>query len=718
MIAPLASGTVIATWRFRRRSGYDQLAMAPNRLAGETSPYLLQHAGNPVDWYPWGEEALARARALDRPIFLSIGYAACHWCHVMERESFEDETTAAFLNERFVSVKVDREERPDLDAIYMDAVQALTGSGGWPMTVFLAPDGRPFHGGTYFPDRRRHGMPAFMDVLRAVDEAWRERRADVEGAADHLTEVISRAAMLPAAAAPLVRSQLVAAVETLEGDFDPVHGGWGSAPKFPAAMALEFLLRRAAGGDDRAGSMARRTLERMAAGGIFDQLGGGFARYSTDAAWMVPHFEKMLSDNALLARVYLHAWALTGEEAYLGTARATLDFMARELRLPDGAFAASLDADTGGVEGATYTWTAGEVAEALAAAGLDADLSLAIEAFGISERGQLEGRSVLVQAARADDLAARAGVDRRTALAVLERVRRTLLAAREHRPHPARDEKAIAGWNGLAVAAFADAGGRLGRTPDPALAAAGGEYLVMAATAADRLLAALRTPDGRLHRSWAGGRASHAALLEDHAGLAEGLLALYDATQDERWFTAARELADEAIDRFSDPDGGFFDTPADGEPLVTRPRSITDNAVPSGSAQLVTVLLRLGALTADERYADAVERALARAGPTAVRLPLGFGQWLVALDWLLERADEVAIVGDSAVPAVGQLRAVLDRGYRPRLVVAVATDPAGSAVPLLASRFAVDGRPTAFVCRDFACRRPVTEPEALAALLG
>ena len=692
--------------------------MPANHLAGQTSPYLLQHADNPVDWYPWGEEALARARALDRPIFLSIGYAACHWCHVMERESFEDEETAAFLNERFVSVKVDREERPDLDAIYMEAVQAMTGSGGWPMSVFLAPDGRPFHGGTYYPNERRGGMASFMDVLRGVDEAWRERRAEAERVAARLTAAIGRPSLPPAAATPLARSQLAAAVAALECDFDPAHGGWDGAPKFPASMVLEFLLRRAAGGDARALAMARRTLDRMAAGGIFDQLGGGFARYSTDAAWIVPHFEKMLYDNALLARVYLHAWALTGEASYLGVARATLDFVAREMLLPDGAFATSLDADTEGEEGATYTWTAGELVGLLRAAGLDDDVALAIEAFGITEHGSLEGRSILVRAAEPAGLAVRHGRSLPEVVSALDRVRVALLAARDRRPQPAMDDKALAAWNGLAIAAFADAGGRLGRATDPALAAAGDRYVAIAETAADRLLAVLRDPDGRLRRSWAKGRASHEATLEDHADLAEGLLALHEATSDERWFVAARALADEALARFADPEGGFFDTPVDGERLVARPRGIADNAVPSGSAMIVTVLLRLAALTGEGHYADAAEQALARVGPLAARVPLGFGQWLVAHDWLLERADEVAIVGDPADPAVGRLRAVLDRGYRSRLVVAVAPSPAASSVPLLAGRFALGNRPTAFVCRDFACRQPVTEPEALAALLG
>jgi len=692
--------------------------MPANRLAGETSPYLLQHAGNPVDWYPWGDEALSRARALDRPIFLSIGYAACHWCHVMERESFEDEATAAFLNERFVAIKVDREERPDLDAIYLDAVQAMSGSGGWPISVFLAPDGRPFHGGTYFPGERRHGLPSFMDVLRGVDAAWRERRADVEASATAVSEAIGRAVLPPATAAPLGRGLLEAAVAALERDFDPVCGGWGGAPKFPAPMVLELLLRRAADGDARALAMARRTLERMAAGGILDQLGGGFARYSTDASWTVPHFEKMLSDNALLARVYLHAWALTADPRCLEVARATLDFVADRLRLADGTFAASLDADSDGEEGATYTWTAGEVAGALAAAGLDDELPLAIEALGISGPGSVGGRAVLVRAAEPAGLAARHGRSPAEVVAALDRVRAALLATRDRRPQPAVDDKALAAWNGLAIAAFADAGGRLGRAADQGLAAAGGRYLAIAATAAGRLLAVLRGPDGRLRRSWAKGRASHGATLDDHADLAEGLLALHEATADERWFVAARSLADEVLARFPAPDGGFFDTPEDGDRLIARPRAITDTAVPSGNAMAVTVLLRLAALTGDGRYADAAEGALARVGPLAARAPLGLGQWLVALDWLLGGADEVAIVGDPADPRVGRLRAVLDRGYRPRLVVAVAPSPPGSAVPLLTGRFALRGRPTAFVCRDFACRQPVTEPEALAALLG
>jgi uncharacterized protein YyaL (SSP411 family) len=471
--------------------------MTANRLAGETSPYLLQHAHNPVDWYPWVPEALERARLLDRPIFLSIGYAACHWCHVMERESFEDPATAAYLNEHFVAIKVDREERPDLDAVYMDAVQAMTGSGGWPMTVFLAPDGRPFYGGTYFPNTRRHGLPSFLDVLAGVAGAWRERRAELEESATNLAAHVARHARLSDGEVALDAGLLDAAVGALEAGFDAQHGGWGSAPKFPQPMAIDFLLRRAAAGDARALPMARRALDRMAAGGIFDQLAGGFARYATDAAWLVPHFEKMLYDNAQLARVYVHAWALTDEPAYLRVATATLDFVAREMTLPDGVFAASLDADTGGEEGATYTWTADEVREVLDAADLGAAWPLFAEAYDVTEAGNWEGRAILRRVAPDAGLAERHGRRPGEVADLLERARVALLAVRDRRPQPARDDKALAGWNGLMVGAFADAAGLLSREDDSGLGVAAARYRAVAERAAGRLLSVLRAPDGR-----------------------------------------------------------------------------------------------------------------------------------------------------------------------------------------------------------------------------
>ena len=697
--------------------------MTANRLAGETSPYLLQHAHNPVDWYPWGAEALERARLLDRPIFLSIGYAACHWCHVMERESFEDPATAAFLNEHFVAIKVDREERPDLDAVYMDAVQAMTGSGGWPMTVFLAPDGRPFYGGTYFPNTRRHGLPSFLDVLAGVAGAWRERRPELEESATNLAARVARQVRLSEGEAALDAGLLDAAVGALEAGFDAQHGGWGSAPKFPQPMAIDFLLRRAAAGDARALPIARRALDRMAAGGIFDQLAGGFARYATDAAWLVPHFEKMLYDNAQLARVYVHAWALTGEPAYLRVATATLDFVAREMTLPDGVFAASLDADTGGEEGATYTWTADEVRDVLVGAGLSDAWPLFAEAYDVTEAGNWEGRVIFRRVASDAGRAERHGRAPDEVADLLERARVALLAVRDRRPQPARDDKALAGWNGLMLGAFAEAAALLSRDGDPALGAAAARYRALAERAADRLLAVLRGPDGRFLRSWKDGQARHTGTLEDQACMADGLLALYEATADERWFAAAGETADAILARFGDPAGGFHDTADDAEALVARPRSLQDNAVPSGGAMAATVLLRLAALTGEDRHVDAAEAALGVVGAAPAEHPTAFAQWLAAIDWHVGPVDGIAIVGDPADPRTERLAAVA-RGapghlrWRPRRVIAIGADPRVTAVPLLQGRFALRGLPTVFVCRGFACRQPVTEPEALVAILA
>ena len=692
-------------------------AMPTNRLAGETSPYLLQHAHNPVDWNPWGAEALERARAEDLPIFLSIGYAACHWCHVMERESFEDPATAAYLNANFVSIKVDREERPDLDAIYMQAVQALTGSGGWPMSVFLTPSGEPFYGGTYFPNTRRHGLPSFRDVLEGVARGWRERRPDVERAGAGLAARLAATARLGASAVPADAIVLDSAVAALEAGFDAENGGWGTPMKFPQPMALEFLLRRAAAGDVRALPLVRRTLDAMAAGGIHDQLGGGFSRYATEPTWLVPHFEKMLPDNAQLARVYLHAWQLTHDAAYLAVARSTLDFVAHEMTLPDGVFAASLDADTEGEEGATYAWTARGVREALEAAGHAADAELFAAAFDVTPGGNWDGRTILRRVATDSALATRTGraeadVSRRLAAA-----RAALLQVRDSRSQPARDDKALAGWNGLMLAAFADAAAALARMPDATIAGAGRRYRDIAERAGDRLLAVLVDEGGRLRRSWKDGQARHAGTLEDHACLADGLLALYEATATERWFTAAQALADTILAHFGDAAGGFFDTADDAERLVARPRSLEDNALPSGNAMAALVLQRLDALTGEGRYADAAEGALGLVGSAPARYPTAFAQWLVALDWRTGPVDEIALVGSPEDPRVGRLLDVARAGYRPRQVIAVAPDPGASVVPLLQARFAIRGMPTAFVCRGFACRQPVTEPEALAALL-
>jgi uncharacterized protein YyaL (SSP411 family) len=687
-----------------------------NRLASETSPYLLQHAHNPVDWYPWGPEALQRARAEDRPIFLSIGYAACHWCHVMERESFEDEETATQLNAGFVPIKVDREERPDLDAIYMDAVQSMTGQGGWPMSVFLTPEGKPFYGGTYFPNRRGMGMPAFRDVLAGVSEAWRDRRHDVEASAAQLALAVQRGQRAPAAAVggfggdPNMASRSAAPLDTatanLDRSFDPRGGGWGSAPKFPQAGAIEFLLREhVRTGDVRPLAVARRALDAMAAGGIHDQLGGGFARYATDAVWLVPHFEKMLYDNAQLARVYTHAYQLTEDAGYAAVARDTLGFMRRELRAPEGAFAASLDADTAGHEGATYVWSAAEI-RAL----LGEEAALFSAAYGVTEGGNWEGHTILSRVVDAANLASRFGLTPGDVDARLARSREVLHAARHSRPQPPRDDKVIASWNGLALGAFADASWALGE-PLPELAA-------VAEEAAAFLLGALRDDTGRLRRSWNRGIARDAATLEDHTHLADGLLALYRATFDERWFVAARELMDIVLAHFSDPDGsGFFDTADDAEALIARPRGLQDNALPSGNAMASSVLLKLAALTGESRYAAAAETATVPLMDVASRYPTGFAEWLQAYQAMVVGIDEIAIVGDSEGAGTRALITAAQRGFRPWQVMAVAASPDQSMVPLLHQRVALGGSATAYVCRGFACRQPVTDPAALAAQL-
>ncbi len=676
----------------------------PNLLADETSPYLLQHANNPVDWMPWSGDALARAKLLDRPIFLSIGYAACHWCHVMERESFEDEVTARLLNDRFVSIKVDREERPDLDSIYMGAVQAMTGSGGWPMSVFLTPDGQPFYGGTYFPDEPRHGMPSFRQVLEGVSEAWRTQRNEVTAAGQRLVEgLVQQARNVSAGGEVVIDGAFFGAVNAaLDAGFDTRNGSWGGAPKFPQPMALEYMLRRMAARDRRPEAMVRFTLDKMADGGIRDQLGGGFHRYATDARWLVPHFEQMLYDNAQLGRVYLHASKVfSGEPAewYRSVAEGTLDYMLRELRRDDGAFAASQDADTDGVEGSTFTWSAEEIREVL---GEDAFSSFAA-AYGVTDNGNWEGATILSRVWGSDnEPLARDDEALESGLAAS---RAALLERRSARPQPARDDKALAGWNGLAIAAFAEAGRLLGEE----------RYTAAAVAAAETIVGGLLAADGSLRRSWKDGRAVGAGVLEDYSHLAEGLLALYETTFDERWFVLARQLADRILARFEDPAGGFFDTADDHERLITRPKDPQDNAVPSGGAMAATVLLRLAAFTGEGRYRDAAERAIGTVAPYMTRYPTGFAQWLVAASFAAGDAVEVAIVGEPTDAATQELFRPVWSEWRPFQVLAVAAPDAapGSAIPLLHDRPPIDGRPTAYVCRDFVCSLPVTTVDRL-----
>jgi uncharacterized protein YyaL (SSP411 family) len=619
-----------------------------NRLAEETSPYLLQHADNPVDWYPWGEEALARARDEDRPILLSIGYAACHWCHVMEHESFEDEETAALMNDLFVCIKVDREERPDLDSVYMDAVVALTGHGGWPMTVFLTPEGEPFYGGTYYPPDPRHGLPSFRQVLTATAEAYRERRADVSRAAEQLVDAVRRGSEAEPSREPLSSELLHEASAGLRRSFDPEWGGFGGAPKFPPASTLEFLLRR--GQLD----LVTKTLDSMAAGGMYDLVGGGFHRYSVDVQWLVPHFEKMLYDNALLASTYLHGWVVTGEPRYRRVAEETIEYMLRELWLEEGAFASSQDADTHGVEGLTFTWTAEE--------GAPVELLRPFE----------HGRSVL-----------RGQLD--------EETRTRLFAIREQRPKPARDDKAIAAWNGLALIALAEAGRRLERS----------DWLDAARTLAEFLLGPL-SDEGRLRRSYRAGRAGGTGYLEDYASVARGLYELHVATGELRWLEEANRLARLAVALFGDEvRGGFYLTPVDGEQLVTRKKDFDDHPTPSGNSMLAEVLLRLARIYGDdelERQAVGVFRLLHR---SLGRVPSAFGHALCALDLHLSPHRELAIIG----PADSELaRAVLEP-FEPNAVIAFG--PADG-VPLLAGKRHVNGKPALYVCERFACQAPVT----------
>ncbi len=677
----------------------------PNRLAGETSPYLLQHQTNPVDWYPWGTEALARAQAEDKPIFLSIGYAACHWCHVMAHESFEDPATAAVMNERFVNIKVDREERPDLDSIYMNAVVALTGSGGWPMSVFLTPEQVPFYGGTYFPPRPAHGMPAFQQVLLGVSDAWQNRRTEVLAGAQDVLRHIRQSELLgpmPPGEA-LSKDTLAAAAQALWQQFDWRYHGWGGGPKFPQPMAMEFLLRyHALSGEANPLDMVVKMARSMARGGMYDQLGGGFHRYATDAAWLVPHFEKMLYDNAQLARVYLHLWQVTGDQEFRRVAEETLNCAQREMTDSLGGFYSTQDADSEGHEGKFFVWS---VAEIDAALGVQAELFK--EAYGVTTRGNFEGRSILFVARAADELAGRHNLPEPEVRRRLEEARRALFGLRAQRIAPGRDDKVLAAWNGMMLAAFAEAARALGRADYRQVAVANGSFI----------LGTLRRSDGGLFRSWRQGQARLNAYLEDYANVADGLLALYETTFDAQYYSAAQQLVDYALAHFRDPNGGFFDTPDQHEPLVARPKDVQDNATPSGGAMLATVLLRLAALSGEEQYRQTAEAALGALQPVLAQHPTAFAQWLTALVFALSHPREVALVGDPDEPDTQALLAVVNNAYRPFQVVALKRPEEEPPVPLLAGRTALAGRATAAVCYNFACQLPVSDPEALRAQL-
>ena len=687
----------------------------PNRLINETSPYLLQHAHNPVEWYPWGPEALERSRNEEKPILLSIGYSACHWCHVMERESFEDEAIAALMNENFVNIKVDREERPDLDAVYMEAVQMLTGSGGWPMTVFLTPDGKPFYGGTYFPPADRMGMPGFPRLLMAVSASYRNNRSEIERVTGQLTEQMGRSGHIEPGMAPLTVETLHQAYSFLASNFDYQNGGFGNAPKFPQPMTPEFLLRyHHHGYNQRALDMVEMTLEKMAYGGMYDQVGGGFHRYSTDAYWLVPHFEKMLYDNALLARLYLHAYQVTDRGLYRRICTETLDYVLREMTDAKGGFYSAQDADSEGEEGKFFVWTPDEINQVLGAE----DAQLFSNFYGATAGGNFEGSNILNMNQSPTRFAEARGVPLDEFLAVLERGKRKLLEVREERIHPLRDDKVLASWNGMLLRSFAEAAAALDRPDYLAAANANAAFLL------DEMM-----PAGRLLRTWREGEAKLPGYLEDYAAVADGLLALYEAGFNSRWLEASISLADAIIDLFwDDAVGGFYDTGRDAEALVVRPRDIFDNAQPCGGSLAADVLLKLAVVTGNEDYAAKATAPMRSIARLMSQAPGGTGHWLAALDFYVSLTQEIAIVGPQEADATRGLLAEVFRRYMPNKVMVGASGGAGASdggaseggtvLPLLQDRGMVDGQPTAYVCQNYVCQLPVTDPESLAQQLN
>ena len=681
----------------------------PNRLINETSPYLLQHANNPVDWYPWSEDAFARARAEDKPVFLSVGYSACHWCHVMAHESFENEETARLMNNGFINIKVDREERPDVDSIYMQAVQAQTGRGGWPMSVFLTPEGKPFFGGTYFPPVDSHSMPGFPRVLQAIIEAYSDRRNDVVNSADQLVAHLSSGLMTSQGQEPLTSEVLSRAFDGLDSEMDKEHGGIGAAPKFPQPMTLEFLLRYyARSSRTEALAMVNLTLEKMAHGGIYDQLGGGFHRYSTDPFWLVPHFEKMLYDNALLSRLYLHAYQITGSRQDKRIVEETLDYVLREMTSPEGGFYSSQDADSEGEEGKYFVWTPREIGEILG----KEQAVLFSRYYGVTHQGNFDGRNILHIHDSAEAAAAELGISEEQLATSVDNARAKLLERRIERVPPSRDDKVLTAWNGMMLRSFAEAAAVLNRD----------DYLQASLANAEFLLSALRSPQGRVLRSFKDGKAVLKGYLDDYANLVDGLLALHEATLDLRWLDEARSLADGMLDLFWDPkEAAFYDTGSDHEKLIIRPSHLFDNAEPSGSAVASDVLLRLAVLTGNTEYRNRAATMLRSLRMVMSRAPMGFGHWLCALDFYLSTPKEVAVVGPPEDPGT---RALLDEvfgRYIPNRVI-TGCHPNGTdsyeGYPLLEDKYMIDGLPSAFVCENYVCMMPATDPATLAEQLS
>jgi len=677
-----------------------------NRLAKENSPYLLQHSENPVDWYPWGEEAFDRARREDKPIFLSIGYAACHWCHVMAHESFEDPVTAGLLNQSFVNIKVDREERPDLDSIYMNAVVAITGQGGWPMSVFLTPEGIPFFGGTYYPARPRYGMPAFKQVIEAIDWSWKTDRQQLLGAGQDLLHQIRQSNAIELSDSKLNQQSLEAAALQLSQSYDWESGGWGKAPKFPQPMVIEFLLRRASRGDRNALDIAQHALDAMARGGMYDVVGGGFARYSTDDKWLVPHFEKMLYDIAQLARAYLHAYLLTNKEKYKQICVETLDFIKRELTEPSireiqnlsdepgyGGFFSSLDADSEGEEGRFYLWNPVEIDQIMSE-----DSAFFDDAFGIQSSGNFEGKIILQRASTDAALAENYEISENQVSGRLQSLLQKLLKARMMRVRPRADDKILTAWNALTLIAFAEAARYLRRL----------DYLIIAQENTSFLLKEMII-NGRLFRSWRKGKAQNNAFLEDYASLILGLLAIYQSDPKQHWYMSAETLAKEMVAHFSDPNSGFFDTRDDQNGLILRPKDLQDNATPSGNSLAALALLQLSYYSGSADFREKAEEMIGKVLPLASRYPTAFAQWLTAADFALSDIKEVAILGDLSEDNMKALQNELWRIYRPDILAAISEYPPPPNAPaLLKGRSLKDASPTAYVCQRFICLNPIT----------
>ncbi len=677
----------------------------PNHLINETSPYLLQHAHNPVDWYPWGMDALSRARSENKPIFLSIGYAACHWCHVMADESFEDSEIARLMNNGFICIKVDREERPDLDSIYMQATTTLTGSGGWPMSVFLTPDLQPFYAGTYFPPVRRYNLPSFKEILLSISRLWAENKGEAELVGERVTAHLQHP-VEGSKAGVISEESLEESTKLLLDEYDWEFGGWGSAPKFPQPMLIEFLLRRAiskAPFHDKALNAALNALKAMARGGMYDVVGGGFARYSTDNSWHIPHFEKMLYDNALMARAYLHAWQITKDPFYKQITTETLDFVIRELTHPEGGFFSSLDADSEGKEGSFYLWSIDQLKQILSEKN---DLDLFIAAYGLNKTSNSNDAIVLQRSLDNARLAARMETDEVHAEETLAHCHALLLIVRNERIHPSTDDKVLTGWNGLMLETFAEAA----RYIDDKEKAS--KYAGMATRNAEFLLNSLRS-DGQLARVWRNGKVKKDVFLEDYGALILGLLALYQTSFDNRWFTAACELTAEMIERFVDASGGYFDTPENAGTLLVRPKDVQDNATPSGNSLACQALLSLAMLTNQGEYRDQAEAALTLVSELTQRFPTAFANSLCAIDQALNIPKQVAILIKQGDQEVNSMIEVIRSSYRPNIVVAASNYPPSDDAPtLLRDRPLREGKTTAYVCEHFVCKQPViTTPD-------